>query len=65
MQPEFAERHAQLVRATALMPPTIQDVLRRLMLDNYTGSVQLNFKNGKILGWHENKVGHVPANELK
>lgn len=65
MASELGAPVARIVKTASILPPTIEQVLRRLSLDNFTGNVQLNMKDGKILGWHENRVGHVPAHEIR
>lgn len=64
MPPDIATQQARIVRSTSILPPTVEQVLRRLSLDKFTGNVQLNIKDGKILGWHEHKIGAVPSHEI-
>lgn len=61
---ETAGTSARLIKREGILPPTIEQVLRRLTVDKFTGNLQLNLKDGKILGWHEHKIGAVPSHEI-
>lgn len=64
MASEIAVPAARIIRTERILPPIIEQVLRRLTVDKFTGNVQLNLKDGKILGWHEHKIGSVPSHEI-
>lgn len=64
MRLEITAQPVRLVKRDSILPPTVEQVLRRLSLDKFTGNVQLNIKDGKILGWHEHKIGSVPSHEI-
>jgi hypothetical protein len=53
----------RLLKRDGFIPPTIETLLRRAVLDRFTGNVQLNIKDGKILGFHKTEIGSVPPAE--
>lgn len=48
-----------------ILPPTIEAMLRRITIDKFTGNVQLNIKDGKVIGYRKEEVGHIPSSELR
>ena len=40
----------------ALLPVEVVDLLRKIMLDRWTGNVQLNIREGRILGLRKEEV---------
>lgn len=64
MQSEFAAQPVRLLKSNSVLPATLETELRRMGVDKFTGNVQLNIKDGKILGFHKNQMVSIPANEL-
>lgn len=50
--------------AHALLPLPVEERLRRLLVDKFSGNVQLNIKDGRILGFHVNEVVQLPAKDI-
>lgn len=45
-----------LIKQTSVLPPLIEAVLRRAKVDKFTGNVQLNIRDGEILGYHKLEI---------
>lgn len=57
--------NTRLIPNTSCLPPSIEAMVRRALLDRFTGTVQLNIKDGVILGFHRNEIVSLPANEIR
>lgn len=55
----------RIVRFDWRLPPTVQERLRKMALDKFTGNVELNIKCGQIRGFHVKEQIEVPQNEIK
>lgn len=60
MQHENAAQPDRLVKSTSVLPPELETAVRRFIVDKLTGNVQLNIRDGKILGFHENRMHSLP-----
>lgn len=50
------DQPARLIKSSSALPAELEQVVRRYILDKWTGNVQLNIKDGKILGFTENRL---------
>lgn len=55
----------RLIPSTSCLPPRIEQMLRTTLIDKFTGTVQLNIKDGVILGFHRNEIVSLPAHEIR
>jgi hypothetical protein len=54
----------RLVVVDGPLPPIIMQRLRKIVLDRFTGNVQLNIKDGRVLGFHVVEVIMLPASQI-
>ena len=48
---------------SAVLPVKLEDRLRRLLIDRFTGNVQLNIKDGRILGFRVDEIIQIAASD--
>lgn len=60
MQLDNVASDSRLVKSTSILPPELETAVRRFIVDKLTGNVQLNIRDGKILGFHENRMVSLP-----
>ena len=58
--------HSTLIQrpVNSLLPLPVEERLRRLLVDKFTGNVQLNIKDGRILGFHVNEHVLIPSRDI-
>lgn len=56
---EITAQTVRLVKRDNILPPTIEEVLRRFIVDKRTGNIQLNIQDGKILGFTEHRMHKI------
>jgi hypothetical protein len=61
---ENSAPNVRLLKRDSILPPTVETALRRFLVDKLTGNLQLNIKDGKILGFHETRMSSVPTTEF-
>lgn len=54
----------RLIRGDGLLPARVEQVLRQIKLDRFTGTVQLNMKDGRVMGFHKTEIVMLPAAEI-
>jgi hypothetical protein len=54
----------RLIRGDGLVPSRVEQVLRQIKVDKFTGNVILNIKEGRILGFHKTEIVMLPAAEI-
>lgn len=47
------------------LPRIVADLIKKLALDRFRGSVQLNFKDGRVIGYHVTHVAHLSTDEIQ
>lgn len=50
---------------TVNLPREVVDTIKKLSLDGFVGSVQLNFKHGQVLSYHVTHVRQLGRGESK
>ena len=54
----------RLVVGDGPLPPIIMQRLRKIVVDRWTGNVQLNIKDGRVLGFHVVEIVTLPASQI-
>lgn len=55
---------ARLIKHDGLLPPRVEQMLRRLRHDRFTGSIELHIKDGGVLSFHTKEVVVLAAHEV-
>jgi len=50
--------------SNSLLPLPVEERLRRLLVDKFTGNVQLNVKDGRILGFQVHEIIAIAAKDI-
>jgi len=59
-----AAPECRLIVPDGMLPPIIMQRLRKIAVDRFTGNVQLNIKDGRVLGFHIVEIVAVPASQI-
>ena len=54
----------RLIVSDGLLPAIVMQRLRKIAVDRFTGNVQLNIKDGRVLGFHVVEIVAVPASQI-
>jgi len=61
-----AHSHSTLISrpVNSLLPIPVEERLRRLLVDKFSGIVQLNIKDGRILGYRVDEVVSLTPKDI-